>query len=345
MAPPPPPRSAVSTTPVPPSSPPRRTASAWPWLLLVLALAAGAVYGWRQWQARAAREQAAAVDAGLRLDALDARFDAMRRDQRAQTQRLQQADATNRLLRDELLGIGQRAALLEDSVAKLVDPDRHGAQALRLDEAELLLAMADRRLQIAGDLDGARRAYALAAGVLAGVDDPAYLSLRQTLQQERAALDALGVEPRLQAMAKLDAFASALLAAPPRADDDAPSAGRGGAARSPASSRCNRAAATSRCSRPIAPPRRPACSWNSRWPAPPPSAATRPATAPPLPAPRPGWPRLWPPSQALQRQRAQLDALAALPLSLSLPTLGTHTGATAADARVPRGTPMNLESP
>ena len=30
--------------------------------------------------------------------------------------------------RDELLGIGQRAALLEDSVSKLADPDRHGAQ-------------------------------------------------------------------------------------------------------------------------------------------------------------------------------------------------------------------------
>ena len=66
-------------------------------------------------------------------------------DQRAQLQRLQQADATNRVLRDELLGIGQRAALIEDTVSKLADPDRHGAQALRLDEAELLLT-ADARL-------------------------------------------------------------------------------------------------------------------------------------------------------------------------------------------------------
>ena len=33
--------------------------------------------------------------------------------------------------------------------------------------------------------------------------------------------------------------------------------------------------------------------------------------------------RLWPPSPALLRQQAQLDALAALPLSLSLPALGT----------------------
>ena len=59
---------------------------------------------------------------------------------------------------------------------------------------------ATQRLQIAGDLDGARRAYALAAGVLDGIDDPAYLSLRQTLPQERAALDALGADPRVQAI-------------------------------------------------------------------------------------------------------------------------------------------------
>ena len=102
------------------------------------------------------------------------------------------------MLRDELLGIGQRAALLEDSVAKLADPERHGAQALRLDEVELLLSQGQQRLQIAGDLDGARRAYALAGGVLDGIDDPAYLSLRQALAQERAALDALGADPQVQ---------------------------------------------------------------------------------------------------------------------------------------------------
>ena len=137
------------------------------------------------------------------------RVDALRRDQRAQGQRLQQADATNRVLRDELLGIGQRAALLEDSITKLADPDRHGAQALRLDEVELLLTQGQQRLSLSGDLDSARRAYALAAGVLDGVDDPAYLSLRQTLAQERAALDALGIDPKAAALAN-----STLSAAP-----------------------------------------------------------------------------------------------------------------------------------
>ena len=313
----------MSSTPDLPSSSPRRGARAWPWLLLVLALSAAGLYGWREWQARAANEQAVAVDAGLRLEALEARFDAMRRDQRAQTQRLQQADATNRLLRDELLGIGQRAALLEESVSKLVDPDRHGAQALRLDETELLLAMGQRRLWVAGDLDGARRAYALASGVLEGVDDPAYLSLRQTLQQERAALDALGVEPRVQAMAKLDAFATSLLIAPPRADsaesEHLPWWRRAFASiiavqpssRHVAVQPADRAVAQAGLQLELslaraAGERRDVAGYRA--------AITR-AKA---------WlTRLWPPSRALHRQQAQLDALAALPLSLSLPTLGT----------------------
>jgi uroporphyrin-3 C-methyltransferase len=290
---------------------------------LVLALAAAGAYAWREWQVRVAREQATATDAGLRLEALEARFDAMRRDQRAQTQRLQQADATNRLLRDELLAIGQRAVLLEDSVSKLVDPDRHGAQALRLDETELLLAMGQRRLLIAGDVDGARRAYALAGGVLEGVNDPAYLSLRQTLQQERAALDALGAEPRVQAMAKLDAFANALRVAPPRHS-------RSDAQRLPwwrrafanivavqpssehvAVQPADRAVAQAGLQLELslaraAGERRDVAGYR---------AAIARAKA---------WlTRLWPPSPALHRQQAQLDALAAMPLSLPLPTLGT----------------------
>lgn len=313
----------MSSTPAPTPIPTRRASSPWPWLLLLLALAGAAWYGWHQWQARDARERAAVADAGQRLDALDGRFDALRRDQRAQTQRLQQADATNRVLRDELLGIGQRAALIEDSVSKLADPDRHGAQALRLDEAELLLTLGQQRLLIAGDLDGARRAYALAAGVLDGVDDPAYLSLRQTLLQERTALDALGAEPRVQALAKLDAFAATLNAAPSRV-------AAGGNARAPwwrrafakiiavqpsdralAVQPADRAAAQAGLQLEItlaraAAERRDAAGYRAAL------ARTK------------GWlERLWPDADALQRQRAQLDALAAMPLSLSLPALGS----------------------
>src|SRR5690606_23763996 len=87
---------------------------------------------------------------------------------------------------------------------------RDGTQALRLDEAELLLVVGAQRLQLAGDLEGARRAYALAAGVLEDIDTPAVLDLRQALAQERAELDALEADPKVLALQQLDAFAAAL---------------------------------------------------------------------------------------------------------------------------------------
>lgn len=196
--------------------PPRRRSLGWMWLLLLLLLAFAGWRGWQTWQSRQADAQAQIVDAEQRMALLEESLDALRRDQRSQAQRQQQADATNRVLRDELLGIGQRAALLEDNVSKLADPDRHGAQALRVDEVEMLLTTAAQRLDLASDLDGARRSYALAAGLLDGIDDPAYLSLRQTLAQERTALDAVGADPRNVAAARLDAFAATLQALPER---------------------------------------------------------------------------------------------------------------------------------
>ena len=198
----------------PSPSPPRRSRAGSLLLLslVLLALAAAGGWAWQHWQQAQARASAAA---DARQSAMAARLDALRATQRAQAQRLQQAEATNRLLRDELLGIGQRAALLEDSVSRLADPDRHGAQALRLDELELLLAIGQQRLRLDDDVEGAHRALALAAPLLAGIDDPAYLSLRQTLAQEQAALDALGPDPRLRAATLLAGLERGLQAPAP----------------------------------------------------------------------------------------------------------------------------------
>ena len=198
----------------PSPSPPRRSRAGSLLLLalVLLALAAAGGWAWQHWQQAQARASAAA---DARQSAMAARLDVLRAAQRAQAQRLQQAEATNRLLRDELLGIGQRAALLEDSVSRLADPDRHGAQALRLDELELLLAIGQQRLRLDDDVEGAHRALALAAPLLAGIDDPAYLSLRQTLAQEQAALDALGPDPRLRAATLLAGLERGLQAPAP----------------------------------------------------------------------------------------------------------------------------------
>lgn len=291
-------------------------------MLLILLLAGAGAYGWKQWQTRSQRERTE-TEIEQQLSAIDDRIGAIRRDQRAQVQRLQQADATNRVMRDELLGIGQRAALIEDTVAKLSDPDRYGAQALRLDETELLLTMGQQRLTIAGDLDGARRAYVLAGQVLDGVDDPAYLSLRQTLQQERAGLEAVGIEPRVQAMAELDAFAQTMTAAPPQ---PAGATGRGApwwrrafghlidvrpSERAVAVQPADRLAALAGLQLEISLARA--------------AAERRDATGFRAALARAdGWlTRLWPESPELQRQRARLKAIAARPLSLAIPTLGS----------------------
>jgi len=309
----------VSTSPDDTPAPPRRSRSGLWFVLLALLVAAGYL-GWRQWRAQ---EQSVVDDTQQQVVALSERLNAMRTEQRSHSRRLQQADSLNRVLRDELDGITQRAALLEDSVTKLADPDRHGAQALRLDETELLLTLGEQRLRIAGDLDGARRAYALAGGVLDGIDDPAYLSLRQTLMQERASLDAIGADPRVLAVARLDAFAQSVTA-PMERESSAPDA------RAPwwqrafgnllqvtptdhavAVQPADRTAALAGLQLEVslaraAAERRDADGYR---------VALRRAD---------GWlQRLAPDSTALTRQRESLRALAAMPLSLSLPTLGS----------------------
>lgn len=201
-------------TPSPPIAPARRSRAGalLLWLLLVLMLGAAGAFGWRHWQSGEQLRQSLAEQ---QRAALDARVESLRQLQRTQGQRLQQAEATNRVLRDELLAIGQRAALLEDSVSKLADPDRHGAQALRLDEIELLLGIGQQRLHLDDDIDGARRTLALAAPLLDGLDDPAYLNLRQALAQEQAALEALGADPRIRANALLENIAAGIDSAMP----------------------------------------------------------------------------------------------------------------------------------
>ena len=130
-----------------PVLPARRSRAPIAWLVVLL-LVLAAAWGWHQWRTRTDTARAAAFDSEQRQAALEARVETLRTEQRANAQRLQRAEATNRLLRDELLGISQRAALLEDSVSKLADPDRHGAQALRLDEVEMLLGMGQQRLRL-----------------------------------------------------------------------------------------------------------------------------------------------------------------------------------------------------
>lgn len=197
------------------------------WIVPVLGLlvvGGGAAWGWTQWQAQQAQARQRDENASLQLQGLLDSVEALRRDQRSTSQRVQDAAATNRVLRDEMLGLSQRNALLEDNLAKLADSTRHGAQALQLEEAELLLSQAGQRLAFADDVDGARRLYALAANALGDIQGGDYLNLRQALMQERNALDAQGPGARAQASTALAAFARALTALPDAVASDATTA-------------------------------------------------------------------------------------------------------------------------
>lgn len=198
----------------PPATPPHRPVR---WLLplaAVVVLGAGGYAGWYVWQQQQREQQAQAQTTAVQLKGLEATLDALRRDQRATSQRLQDAATTNRVLRDEMLGLSQRSALLEENLAKLADSANQGRQAVQRDEAELLLTQAAQRLNYADDVDGARRLYAQAATALAELPDTEGLNLRQALVQEREALDALGSGPRVQSLQRLDAVARALQGLP-----------------------------------------------------------------------------------------------------------------------------------
>jgi len=216
-----------------PESQPRRSAfGVVGWLLLALALAAAAYAAWWAWSSR---QPVAEAGPDLSPEALDARLleaeqalVALRRTQQRLDQRLTDTTARTGLLREEMLGVGQRAAILEDSLREFAAQTSEGRESLRLDEAELLLSLAQARLTVAGDLPGAIRATALARAALEPLTDPQYINLRQTLGQELAALRALPSDPRSQAAGELDALQASLPQLASRAPGAPPATGSSG---------------------------------------------------------------------------------------------------------------------
>ena len=191
------------------------------WVLLAIAALLAGLFGWKTWMQqqppRRGAAAAATADVDLSAEALDARLlaveaaqESARRTQSAQEQRLVDTRARTGLLRDEVLALTQRASLLEDSVREAAQGSQDGVAALRMDEVELLLVIAQQRLQLSGDLAGAIRASELADGVLSTQRDPELVDLRQTLGLELQALRALPASPRATASTELDALEAML---------------------------------------------------------------------------------------------------------------------------------------
>jgi uroporphyrin-3 C-methyltransferase len=130
-----------------------------------------------------------------RVESMHRQLETLRSDSRALDDRLKNLTQTHRVMRDELLAATERAASIEDAVARLSDERMRGDLMLRLNEVESLLLAGGQRLRLAQDLDGAKLAYALAAQVLDSVEDPLYASLREPLASERALLDSVSTDP------------------------------------------------------------------------------------------------------------------------------------------------------
>jgi len=221
------------TAPLP--APTRRGGFGWAWLVVLLLLLALGWAGWREYQRLQEDSRAAAAwrtpVAGLeeRLLALEQQLaqsvDPLRRNQRAIEQRLDAATATNKLLREEVLAVAERAGLLEEAIARQAEQRLRGELLLKLNEAEFLLLMGAERLRLFGDVGATLEAYRLADATLASMDDPLAAGLRDTLAQELDALADLPRDPVRDARAALDAIAAALPRLPPRPAADADATG------------------------------------------------------------------------------------------------------------------------
>lgn len=212
----PPPDSDVTEMPSDrPAAPRRRRARLWLWLPLVVLLGGGGYAVWRAWPKLVARlpgREAPSAEEPLpvRLAALDQTIARLQREQRQLAQRLSESQGAQQILREELFGVRDRATLLEEALERSEARRLRADQALRLDEAELLLRLGQQRLQLAQDLGAALEAFTLADAALAALDGADFVTLRQTLAQELAALRAIPTDPAARAAGDLDALEAAL---------------------------------------------------------------------------------------------------------------------------------------
>jgi uroporphyrin-3 C-methyltransferase len=225
------------------------------WLALLMVLGLAGWNGWQWWQARNT-ESAAGQVADARIDDLSARLETNRRQMDAlsasveeaaqQAQRMQagtEAARTQdtRLQRDldaisaDVLGLQRRLEETRAALAAVAVRDETPGRRVELSEIAFLLRAANERLVLFGDRAGADRALSLADAQLVALDDPLYLSVRQSIAASRIALeqapaiDTIALTQRLdQLQARVPTLALEGEAAPPSpesAEEPAPEAG------------------------------------------------------------------------------------------------------------------------
>jgi len=222
------PVAAPSTPPSPPPmSPPRRHVAAW---FIALALLGAVAYlFWRTWMLEAEQQRLAQTDiqqVDAQIAALARGAEQARRDTETLRARLDDEGKVNQSLREQLLGLGERARLVEDAIANLADKRLTGHDAMLLDETEMLLALGGERFALFHDPAATIAAYRLADTTLAAIEDPAFSTVRQSISAEIDGLSNLGgadIAANATALAALRAAAAQL--PPARRDAAADNAG------------------------------------------------------------------------------------------------------------------------
>lgn len=186
-----------------------------PSLWLVIALIAAAIIAlvlWQPW----AKPLAPTDVIDLSPEALDARLlgteqqlQRAQRLQRSLEKKLADTQSRTGLLRDEVLGVNQRAAILEENVREMAKEQNDSRQSVRFEALELLLVLADARIHVDGDLPGALRAMRLANEVASDIRDPQMINVRQSLLQEMQAMSSASDKKPI-ASGELDALEATL---------------------------------------------------------------------------------------------------------------------------------------
>jgi uroporphyrin-III C-methyltransferase len=177
-----------------PANPARAKSAARSALLAILLLAVLAFAGyaaWRIWMPEQDSLAAQVLRLQTQVETLQHSLDQQRREADAARTRSTDTDNVNKSLREEVLGITERSRLLEDAVANLAAKNLSGHDALMLNEAELLLVLAQQRFVLFHDPEAASTAYRLADSALTEVDDSAFSGVRQSIGAEIEALTAL----------------------------------------------------------------------------------------------------------------------------------------------------------
>lgn len=163
-----------------------------------------------QVQSRQGANEAERTRAALDATQLRSRLDAIERDLAGVNQRLADNQGIHRSLREEVLGLGERAGLIEETLKRMSERRIDSIAELHMNQAELLLTAGVERLRLFRDPGTALSAFELADAELSRLRDPRFASVRQTLKREIESLRSAPQRAEADVLLAIDTVANAL---------------------------------------------------------------------------------------------------------------------------------------